>query len=65
MGKISPLGFMRQVRQELAKVTWPTRKETITTSIMVFIMVFICAIFFLIVDRALSWFVSLVLGIGA
>ena len=65
MAKVSPLGFIRQVRQEVAKVTWPTRKETVTTTIMVFIMVFICAAFFLVVDRALSWFVTLILGIGA
>jgi len=65
MAKVSPFGFLQQVRQEIGKVTWPTRKETVTTTIMVFIMVFICAIFFLVVDRALSWFVSLILGIGA
>lgn len=65
MAKVSPIGFMRQVRQEVAKVTWPTRKETITTTIMVFIMVFLCAIFFLVIDRALSYFVTLILGIGA
>lgn len=65
MAKISPLEFARQVRQEISKVTWPSRKETIITSIMVFLMVFICAVFFLIVDRILSWGVSLVLGLGA
>lgn len=65
MAKISPLEFVRQVRQEISKVTWPSRKETIVTSIMVFLMVFICAIFFLIVDRILSWGVSLILGLGA
>lgn len=65
MAKISPLEFMRQVRQEVSKVTWPSRKETIITSVMVFLMVFICAVFFLIVDRILSWGVSLILGIGA
>ncbi|MBA3813431.1 MAG: preprotein translocase subunit SecE [Alphaproteobacteria bacterium] len=65
MAKISPLEFMRQVRQEVSKVTWPTRKETIITSIMVFLMVFICAVFFLIVDRLLAWGVSFILGMGA
>jgi len=65
MAKTSPLEFMRQVRQEANKVTWPTRKETIVTTIMVFVMVFICAVFFLVVDRILSWGVSLILGIGA
>ncbi len=65
MAKATPLEFIRQVRQEMTKVTWPTRKETIVTTIMVFLMVFICAVFFLVVDRILAWGVSLVLGIGA
>jgi preprotein translocase subunit SecE len=65
MAKISPVEFMRQVRQEVSKVTWPTRKETTITSILVFLMVFICAVFFLIVDRLLAWGVSFILGMGA
>lgn len=65
MIKTSPFEFMRLVRQEIDKVTWPTRKETIVTSIMVCVMVFVCAVFFLCVDRVLSWGVSLVLGLGA
>lgn len=65
MIKTSPLEFIRQVRQEINKVTWPTRKETIVTTIMVFIMVFVCATFFLVVDRCLSWGVSLILGLRA
>jgi preprotein translocase subunit SecE len=65
MAQRSPLQFMRHVRQEVSKVTWPSRKETIITTIMVFVMVFICAAFFLIVDRLLSWGVSLILGMGA
>ena len=65
MAKTSPLEFVRQVRQEINKVTWPTRKETIITTILVFVMVFICAVFFLVIDRILSWGVSLILGIGA
>lgn len=64
MAKASPLEFMRQVRQEISKVTWPTRKETVITSILVFLMVFICAIFFLVVDRVLAWGVSFILGMG-
>jgi preprotein translocase subunit SecE len=65
MAKASPLEFMRLVRQEVAKVTWPTRKETVVTTILVFLMVFICAVFFLVVDRILAWSVSLILGMGA
>lgn len=65
MAKTSPIEFIRQVRQEASKVTWPSRKETTVTTIMVFIMVFICAAFFLLVDRVIAWGVSLILGIGA
>jgi preprotein translocase subunit SecE len=65
MAKISPFEFMRQVRQEVNKVTWPSRKETMTTTILVFLMVFICAVFFLIVDRILAFGVAYILGMGA
>ena len=64
MTKTSPGEFIRQVRQETAKVTWPTRKETGVTTIMVFIMVTIAAIFFLLVDQVLSFGVKLLLGLG-
>ena len=47
MAKTSPTEFVQQVRQEVARVTWPTRKETIVTSAMVFAMVFVAAAFFL------------------
>jgi len=46
------------------KVVWPTKRETTVTSIMVLIFVFVAAIFFLIADQILSWFVGLILGIG-
>ena len=62
MAKVSPGQFIREVRQEVSKVTWPTRKETTVTTIMVFIFVFLAAIFFFVVDQALSWVVRLVLG---
>jgi len=65
MARTSPLEFVRQVRQEVSKVTWPTRKETIVTTILVFLMVFICATFFLVIDRILAWSISLILGLGA
>ena len=64
MAKTNPGEFVRQVRQELARVTWPTRKEVAITTVMVFIMVFILALFFLVVDQAVSRAVRLVLGIG-
>jgi preprotein translocase subunit SecE len=64
MAKTSPGEFVRQVRQEMARVTWPTRKEVIVTTIMVFIMVFGMSIFFLLVDQVLAWGVGQILGIG-
>ena len=64
MFKSSPLKFFKEVRQETSKVTWPTRKETIITTAMVFIMVFLLSIFFLGVDQILSFLVKLVLGLS-
>jgi preprotein translocase subunit SecE len=64
MAKTSPNEFVRQVRQETAKVTWPSRKETLVTTGMVFVMVFLMAIFFFFADQLLSWGVRLVLGLG-
>lgn len=64
MSKTSPAEFMREVRQETAKVTWPSRKETLVTTGMVFVMVVICAIFFLIVDQMFAFIVRLILGLG-
>ncbi|VAW03995.1 Protein translocase subunit SecE [hydrothermal vent metagenome] len=62
MAKTSPAEFVRQVRQEVSKVAWPTRKETTVTTIMVFIMAAVMAIFFLGVDQLLSYFIKLILG---
>jgi preprotein translocase subunit SecE len=64
MAKTNPFEFMQQVRSEVAKVTWPTRRETITTTIMVIIMSTIAAIFFLIADQIIRWVVGLILGVG-
>ena len=64
MSKVSPAQFVRQVRQEASKVTWSSRKETGIGTLMVFIMVFLAAIFFFLVDLALSWGVQTVLGLG-
>ncbi|MGB0697731.1 MAG: preprotein translocase subunit SecE [Rhodospirillaceae bacterium] len=64
MAKTNPGQFVRQVRQEMAKVTWPSRKETTVSTVMVFIMVFLAAIFFLLVDFLLSEGVQLVFGLG-
>jgi preprotein translocase subunit SecE len=64
MARVSPAQFVRQVRQEVSKVTWSARKDTITGTVMVFIMATIAAIFFFLVDSVLSWGVQLLLGVG-
>ena len=64
MAKTSPIEFFQQVRQEVSRVTWPSRKETMVTTAMVFVMVFIAAGFFFVVDQVLSYGVRLVFGLG-
>jgi preprotein translocase subunit SecE len=64
MPKISPFKFLQEVRAEGEKVTWPTRKETTVTTIMVFVMVAIASVFFLLADQVMRIAVSYVLGIG-
>ena len=49
----------------MAKVTWPTRRETVTTSIMVFIMIVVAALFFLAIDQILSFGIGMLLNIGS
>ena len=65
MAKTSQQEFITQVRQETSKVTWPTRKETLVTSAMVFVMVALMSIFFFFVDQVLAFGVRLVLGFGS
>jgi preprotein translocase subunit SecE len=55
--------FIAQVRQETAKVTWPTRRETTTTSIAVLIMVLLAMVFFFVVDWLIGHLVSFILGL--
>lgn len=62
MAKTNPFQFIQQVRSETSKVTWPTRRETAVTTVMVFIMVFLAAMFFLLVDQVLSFAVGFLLG---
>jgi preprotein translocase subunit SecE len=64
MASKNPLEFFRQVRTEVAKVTWPTRKETTLTTVMVFAMVVLASIFFLAVDASLSTLITWILGFG-
>ena len=64
MAKLNAVEFFHQVRQETAKVTWPSRKETVVTTAMVFAMVLACALFFMAVDALLSIGVRALIGFG-
>lgn len=62
MAKTSPGEFIRQVKAETAKVVWPTRKETITTTIMVGIMTFLLGLFFFGIDQMFASIVKFLLS---
>jgi preprotein translocase subunit SecE len=64
MARLNPFQFIQEVRQETAKVTWPTRREVWVTTLAVLVMVTAASIFFLLADQLLGWLVSLVLGLG-
>ncbi|MCF8483229.1 MAG: preprotein translocase subunit SecE [Rhodospirillum sp.] len=64
MPRTNPGQFVRQVRQEVGKVTWPSRKETGISTVMVFIMVFLASMFFLLVDFLMGEGVKLIFGLG-
>ena len=62
--KANPFEFIQEVRAEAAKVTWPSRRETVITTIMVLLMVLIASLFFLSVDQAIRLIVKFVLSLG-
>ncbi|MDO8605078.1 MAG: preprotein translocase subunit SecE [Phaeospirillum sp.] len=64
MAKTTPALFFKQVRQEVAKVTWPSRRETTISTAMVFVMVMLSAVFFLVVDQFFAWSIKLIFGLG-
>jgi preprotein translocase subunit SecE len=64
MAKTSPFKFLQEVRAETQKVTWPTRRETAVTTVMVFVMVAIASVFFLLADQVIRLLVTFVLGIS-
>ena len=65
MSKTSPAQFVRQVRQELKRITWATKRDTIIATITVFFMAIIAAIFFFLVDLILSNIVEFILSLGS
>ena len=64
MAKTSPAEFVRQVQVETAKIAWPSRRETITTTIMVLIMTTVLSLFFLGIDTAIGAAVRFLLGLA-
>ena len=63
MAKINPLEFAREVREGASKVTWPSRRETMISTVMVLIMVALASVFFFLVDSILHYGVNAVLGL--
>lgn len=61
---MAPFEFFRQVRTELRKVVWPTRRETTMSAIAVLIMVVICALYLFVTDQVLAWVIRLILNLG-
>ena len=60
----NPFEFIQEVRQEVAKVTWPSRKEVMITTAMVLVMVVLASLFFLATDQVLSWVVSQIFSLS-
>ena len=60
----NPVEFAREVRTEVDKVTWPTWRETMITTVLVLIMVIAAALFFLAADQIMSRAVAFILGLG-
>lgn len=61
---MNPIRFFREVRQEMARVQWPMRREVLVTSLMVLVMVVLASIFFFGVDQLISLAIRFVLGVG-
>lgn len=63
MAAMNPIKFLQEVRQEVGKVTWPSRQETLISTVMVLAMVALASLFFLAADQIISWLVQAVLAI--
>lgn len=64
MARTNPMQFVQQVRAEAAKVVWPTRKETVVTTIMVLVMAALASVFFFFVDQVIALGVDQILHLG-
>jgi preprotein translocase subunit SecE len=63
MAAMNPIKFLQEVRQEVGKVTWPSRQETLISTVMVLVMVAAASVFFLASDQIIAWVVQWVLKI--
>ena len=63
MAALNPVKFLQEVRQEVSKVTWPSRQETLISTVMVLGMVALASVFFLAADQVIAWAVQAVLAI--
>ena len=61
---INPLKFIQSVKQEAFRVTWPTRKDVLLGTVMVFVLASLAAVFFLLLDQILKFFLNLILTIN-
>jgi preprotein translocase subunit SecE len=64
MAKFNPFQFLQEVRSETSKVTFPTRKEVMVTTAMVFVLAIVAAIFFTIADQIIRFLLTTILGVG-
>lgn len=64
MAKTGPIEYIRQVKAEVKKITWPSRHETTVSTIAVFIMVFIASVFLYFADQIIAFLVGFVLSLG-
>lgn len=64
MARTSPFKFLQEVRAETNKVTWPSRKETMITTVMVFVLVAVASVFFFFADQLIRVLVTFLLGLG-
>jgi preprotein translocase subunit SecE len=64
LAKLDPVGFVREVRQEVSRVTWPTRKETLVTTGLVLALSGLAALFFMLADWIIAGAMRLLFGLG-
>ncbi len=64
LAKVNPVQYLRDVRQEVSRVTWPTRKETLITTGLVLALSALAAVFFLVVDQIIQLGMSALFGFG-